>query len=224
MVEMVRAKDRTPEFYGWNRVDLKPDPKAVLYPLSWGLLPLVFAAIMLVTDTGVELIPWSGGIGIVLLLIGGISAVGPRQGAFNCMKIALGFFFCILALFSWVMIANGNLSAVYGLMSSALALIMIYRSLDFIFKDIGLVYQMSWDAKKPMPTSSMVDWDIRSTRFTQNTMALKRFDSDRFAHIYGARTVGGLVLRLDIFGIHDGNRFDYRTLDLDLEDFSSEDE
>ena len=55
-------------------------------------------------------------------------------------------------------------------------------------------------------------------------MALKRFDGDRFAQIYGSRTPEGLVLRLDIFGIHEGNRFDYRTLGLDLQDFIEEDE
>ena len=84
--------------------------------------------------------------------------------------------------------------------------------------------QISWDAKKQMPTSSMEGWDIRSTRFTQNTMALKRFDGDRFAQIYGSRTTEGLVLRLDIFGIHEGNRFDFRTLGIDLSDFTNEDE
>ena len=90
--------------------------------------------------------------------------------------------------------------------------------------DIGLIYQIEWSAKRSLPTASMVDWDIRSTRFTQNTMALKRFDGDRFAQIYGSRTTEGLVLRLDVFGIHEGDRFDYRTLDLDLQDFIDEDE
>tara|TARA_B100000768_G_scaffold156622_1_gene154277 strand:+ start:864 stop:1529 length:666 start_codon:yes stop_codon:yes gene_type:complete len=221
---MVRARDTSPESFGWNIVDLKPNPKAVLYPLSWGILPIVFALIMMITRTGEEWIAWSGAIGIILFLIGGVSAVGPRQGAFNSIRIASGFFFCILALFAWVLVATNNLIEVYAILSSMLALLMIYRSLDFIFKDIGLIYQISWDAKKQMPTSSMVDWDIRSTRFTQNTMALKRFDGDRFAQIYGSRTTEGLVLRLDIFGIHEGNRFDFRTLGIDLSDFTNEDE
>tara|TARA_B110000444_G_C18848602_1_gene603810 strand:- start:1507 stop:2172 length:666 start_codon:yes stop_codon:yes gene_type:complete len=221
---MVRARDTSPESFGWNIVDLKPNPKAVLYPLSWGILPIVFALIMMITRTGEEWIAWSGAIGIILFLIGGVSAVGPRQGAFNSIRIASGFFFCILALFAWVLVATNNLIEVYAMLSSMLALLMIYRSLDFIFKDIGLIYQISWDAKKQMPTSSMEGWDIRSTRFTQNTMALKRFDGDRFAQIYGSRTTEGLVLRLDIFGIHEGNRFDFRTLGIDLSDFTNEDE
>ncbi|RJU80788.1 MAG: hypothetical protein DWB99_08050 [Candidatus Poseidoniales archaeon] len=221
---MVRARDKSPEAFGWTRVELKPNPKAVLYPLSWGILPIVFAFIMMVTKTGEEWIAWAGGIGIILFLVGGVSAVGPRQGAFNSIRIASGFFFCILALFSWVLVATNNLLEVYAILSSILALIMIYRSLDFIFKDIGLIYQIEWSAKWPLPTGSMVDWDIRSTRFSQNTMALKRFDGDRFAQIYGSRTTEGLVLRLDIFGIHEGNRFDYRTLGIDLQDFLTEDE
>jgi len=221
---MVRARDKSPEAFGWTRVELKPNPKAVLYPLSWGILPIVFALIMMVTKTGEEWIAWAGGIGIILFLVGGVSAVGPRQGAFNSIRIASGFFFCILALFSWVLVATNNLLEVYAILSSILALIMIYRSLDFIFKDIGLIYQIEWSAKWPLPTGSMVDWDIRSTRFSQNTMALKRFDGDRFAQIYGSRTTEGLVLRLDIFGIHEGNRFDYRTLGIDLQDFLTEDE
>ena len=100
----------------------------------------------------------------------------------------------------------------------------MYRSMDFIFKDSGLIYQMSWDAKRYLPTDSMRDWDIRSARFAQNTMALKRFDSDSFAQIYGFRTKNGLVLRLDIFGISQESRFDFRTLELNLADFSIEEE
>ena len=221
---MVRARDKSPEMYGWEVVELRPNPKAVLYPLSWGILPIIFALIMMVTRTGEEWIAWAGGIGIILFLVGGVSAVGPRQGAFNSIRIASGFFFCIIAIFSWVLVETNNLLEIYGLLSSIMAFIMIYRSLDFIFKDIGLVYQVRWNPKKILPVDSMVDWDIRSTRFTQNTMALKRFDGDRFAHIYGSRTSDGLVLRLDIFGIHEGNRFDYRNLDLDLADFIDEDE
>jgi len=221
---MVRARDKSPESYGWNMVELKPNPKAVLYPLSWGILPIVFAVIMMITRTGEEWIAWAGGIGIILFLVGGVSAVGPRQGAFNSTRIASGFFFCIIAIFSWVLVATNYLMEIYGILSSIMALIMIYRSLDFIFKDIGLIYEVEWDAKRILPIDLMDDWDIRSTRFTQNTMALKRFDGDHFAQIYGSRTAEGLVLRLDIFGIHEGNRFDYRTLGLDLTNFMAEDE
>ena len=55
-------------------------------------------------------------------------------------------------------------------------------------------------------------------------MALKRFDSDTFAQIYGFRTKKGLVLRLDIFGTEQESRFDFRTLGINFDDFSTEEE
>jgi hypothetical protein len=140
------------------------------------------------------------------------------------MRVALGFFFCILALFSWVLVATGNLLYIYGIFSSLLALLTMFRSLDFIFKDAGLIYQINWHGKRFLPIDSMTDWDIRSARFAQNTMALKRFDSDTFAQIYGFRTKNGLVLRLDIFGIEQESRFDFRTLGINFDGFSTEEE
>tara|TARA_Y100000768_G_scaffold70126_1_gene49380 strand:+ start:813 stop:1478 length:666 start_codon:yes stop_codon:yes gene_type:complete len=221
---MVRARDKSPEHFGWQRIELKPNPKTVLYPLSWGILPIAFSVIMAFTGKGEQWIEWLGGFGIILFLVGGVSAVGPRQGSFNSMRVALGFFFCILALFSWVLVATGNLIYIYGIFSSLLALMTMYRSLDFIFKDAGLIYQINWHGKRLLPVDSMTDWDIRSARFSQNTMALKRFDSDTFAQIYGFRTKNGLVLRLDIFGIEQESRFDFRTLGVNFDDFSIEEE
>ena len=84
--------------------------------------------------------------------------------------------------------------------------------------------QTNWSAKSRLPTESMTGWDIRSRRFTQNTMALKRFDKDSFAQIYGVRTKQGLAIRLDVFGIRMGERFDFRLLGLDLTEFIIEDE
>ena len=55
-------------------------------------------------------------------------------------------------------------------------------------------------------------------------MALKRFDKDSFAQIYGTRTKSGLAIRLDIFGIPMDERFDFRKLGLDLTMFVIEDE
>ena len=221
---MVRARDKSPESFGWQKIELKPNPKAVLYPLSWGILPITFSVIMAFTGKGEQWIEWLGGFGILLFLVGGVAAIGPRQGSFNSMKVALGFFFCVLALFSWILVATDNLMYIYGILSSLLALTMMYRSIDFIFKDSGLIYQLRWDAKRFLPTESMRDWDVRSARFAQTTMALKRFDSDSFAQIYGFRTKNGLVLRLDIFGIHQESRFDFRTLELNFDDFYSEEE
>lgn len=221
---MVRARDTSPEHFGWGKIELKPNAGSVLLPLSWGLLPLALTLIVYFTDTGMELINFLGGGSVILMLVGGIGAVSTRQGIFNSLKVGLGFFFSCLSLFSWLMVANNNFEVEWGIASSFLAFVMIFRTLDFIFKDANLIYQTNWSAKSRLPTDSMTGWDIRSRRFTQNTMALKRFDKDSFAHIYGIRTQQGLAIRLDVFGVRMGERFDFRLLGLDLTEFIVEDE
>ena len=132
-----------------------------------------------------ELINFLGAGAVILMLVGGIGAVSTRQGIFNSLTVGLGFFFSCLSLFAWLMVANNNFEVEWGIASSFLAFVMIFRTLDFIFKDANLIYQTNWSAKSRLPTESMTGWDIRSRRFTQNTMALKRFDKDSFAQIYG---------------------------------------
>lgn len=221
---MVRARDNSPENFGWEKIELKPNAGSVLLPLSWGLLPLALTLIVYFTKTGMELINFLGAGSVLLMLVGGIGAVSTRQGIFNSLKVGLGFFFSCLSLFSWLMVANNNFAVEWGIASSFLAFIMIFRTLDFIFKDANLIYQTNWSAKSRLPTESMAGWDIRSRRFAQNTMALKRFDKDSFAHIYGTRTLQGLAIRLDVFGVRMGERFDFRLLGLDLTEFIVEDE
>lgn len=224
MVDVVRARDNSPENFGWEKIELKPNAGSVLLPLSWGLLPLALTLIVYFTKTGMELINFLGAGSVLLMLVGGIGAVSTRQGIFNSLKVGLGFFFSCLSLFSWLMVANNNFAVEWGIASSFLAFIMIFRTLDFIFKDANLIYQTNWSAKSRLPTDSMAGWDIRSRRFAQNTMALKRFDKDSFAHIYGTRTLQGLAIRLDVFGVRMGERFDFRILGLDLTEFIVEDE
>ena len=221
---MARARDTSPELFGWEKIELKPNAGSALLPLSWGLLPLALTLIVYFTDTGMELINFLGGGSVILMLVGGIGAVSTRQGIFNSLRVGLGFFFSCLSLFSWLMVANNNFAVEWGIASSFLAFVMIFRTLDFIFKDANLIYQTNWSAKSRLPTDSMDGWDIRSRRFAQNTMALKRFDKDSFAHIYGTRTLQGLAIRLDVFGVRMGERFDFRLLGLDLTEFIVEDE
>ena len=221
---MTRARDKSPVKFGWEKIELKPNPGSVLLPLSWGILPLVLTVIVYLTDTGMQFINFLGAGAVILMLVGGIGAVSVRQGIFNSQRVGLGFFFSCLSLFSWLMVANNNFQVELGILSSFLAFAMIYRSLDFIFKDSNLIYQVKWEAKSRLPTDSMVGWDIRSRRFARNTMALKRFDKDSFAQIYGTRTKQGLALRLDVFGIPMNERFDFRKLGIDLAMFVSEDE
>ena len=221
---MVRARDKSPVKFGWQKIELKPNPGSVLLPLSWGVLPLVLTVIVYLTDTGMQFINFLGAGAVILMLIGGIGAVSTRQGIFNSQRVGLGFFFSCLSLFSWLMVANNNFQVELGIISSFLAFAMIYRSLDFIFKDSNLIYQVSWDTKSRLPTENMQGWDVRSRKYAQNTMALKRFDKDSFAQIYGTRTKSGLAIRLDIFGIPMNERFDFRELGLDLTMFVNEDE
>ena len=221
---MVRARDASPEHFGWERTELKPNAGSVLLPLSWGLLPLVLTLIVYVTKTGLEVINFIGAGSVILMLVGGIGAVSTRQGIFNSLKVGLGFFFSCLSLFAWLMVANNNFEVEWGIASSFLAFVMIFRTLDFIFKDANLIYQTNWSTKSRLPIDSMTGWDVRSRRFTQNTMALKRFDKDSFAHIYGTRTKQGLAIRLDVFGVQMGERFDFRLLGLDLAGFIIEEE
>ena len=221
---MTRARDRSPEQHGWRKIELKPNAGSVLLPLSWGILPLALTVIVWFTETGLDYVTWLGSGSVILMLVGGMGAVSARQGIFNSQKVGLGFFFSCLSLFAWLMVANDNLATEFGIVSSYLAFIMIYRSLDFIFKDSNLIFEIDWDAKDRIPVKSMNTWDIRSSKYAQNTMALKRFDKDSFAHIYGTRTKQGLVIRLDIFGIPLGEKFDYRKLGLNLDEFNYEDE
>tara|TARA_B100000614_G_scaffold251297_1_gene262649 strand:+ start:306 stop:977 length:672 start_codon:yes stop_codon:yes gene_type:complete len=221
---MVRARDRSPADFGWHKIELKPNPGSVLLPLSWGLLPLVLTVIVYLTETGLAYINFLGAGAVILMLIGGIAAVTERQGIFNSLRVGLGFFFTCLSLFAWLMVANNNFQVELGIVSSFLAFAMIYRSLEFIFNDANLIFQTPWDTRSKLPADSMRDWDIKSRRFAQNTMAIKRFDKDSFAHIYGVRTKQGLAIRLDIFGIPMNERFDYRKLNLDLTLFVAEDE
>jgi len=223
-MQMTRARDKSPVKFGWERIELKPNPGSVLLPLSWGVLPLVLTVIVYSTETGMQFINFLGAGSVILMLIGGIGAVSARQGIFNSQRVGLGFFFSCLSLFSWLMVANNNFQVELGIVSSFLAFAMIYRSLEFIFNDANLIFQTPWDSKAKLPTDSMNGWDIRSRRFAQNTMAIKRFDKDSFAHIYGVRTKQGLAIRLDIFGIPLNDRFDYRKLDLDLTMFALEEE
>ncbi len=223
-MSMTRARDKSPEHYGWTKIELKPNAGSVLLPLSWGLLPLVLTVIIWFTDTGSDLLVFLGAGSVVLMLMGGIAAVSNRQGIFNSLKVGLGFFFTCLSLFAWLMVASNNFQVELGILSSYLAFAVIFRSLDFIFKDANLIYEIDWEANSKLPVESMIGWDVRYRKFSQNTMAMKRLDRDSFIQIYGVRKKNGLALRLDVFGIPMGERFDFRRLSLNLSDFAIEDE
>ena len=84
---MVRARDASPEHFGWEKIELKPNAGSVLLPLSWGLLPLALTLIVYFTQTGMELINFLGAGAVILMLVGGIGAVSTRQGIFNSLTV-----------------------------------------------------------------------------------------------------------------------------------------
>ena len=57
---MVRARDKSPEAFGWQKIELKPNAGSVLLPLSWGLMPLVLTVIVYMTETGLDYINFLG--------------------------------------------------------------------------------------------------------------------------------------------------------------------
>ena len=77
---MVRARDKSPEAFGWQKIELKPNAGSVLLPLSWGLMPLVLTVIVYMTETGLDYINFLGAGAVILMLVGGIGAVSDRQG------------------------------------------------------------------------------------------------------------------------------------------------
>ena len=88
---MTRARDKSPVKFGWEKIELKPNPGSVLLPLSWGILPLVLTVIVYLTDTGMQFINFLGAGAVILMLVGGIGAVSVRQGIFNSQRVGLGF-------------------------------------------------------------------------------------------------------------------------------------
>ena len=67
---MARARDRSPDSFGWEKIELKPNPGSVLLPLSWGLLPLVLTVIVYFTETGLQFINFLGAGAVILMLVG----------------------------------------------------------------------------------------------------------------------------------------------------------
>ena len=144
---MVRARDKSPEAFGWQKIELKPNAGSVLLPLSWGLMPLVLTVIVYMTETGLDYINFLGAGAVILMLVGGIGAVSDRQGIFNSLKVGLGFFFSCLSLFAWLMVANNNFQVELGYCLFILGLCNDFPFTWFIFNDANLIFQTTWDSK-----------------------------------------------------------------------------
>ena len=75
---MVRARDKSPEAFGWQKIELKPNAGSVCFH-SWGLMPLVLTVIVYMTETGLDYINFLGAGAVILMLVGGIGAVSESS-------------------------------------------------------------------------------------------------------------------------------------------------
>ena len=107
---------------------------------------------------------------------------------------------------------EGTVSPLFGLLLSCASVYLLFKALDFIFKDAGYVFEREWDAKQRLPHQALHDWDVKSTRFSQNCMALKRFDGNTFVQIYGLVRGEKSYLRFDLLGCQ--SRLEFKAFNL----------
>ena len=86
---------------GWTRVKLESRASIALFPMAWGLLPLGFAWLMWFTDTNMDLIPYLGIAGMLLVLMGGIAGLSSRMGALGATRVGIGLFCVCFCLYSF---------------------------------------------------------------------------------------------------------------------------
>jgi hypothetical protein len=204
---------------GWTRVKLESRASIALFPMAWGLLPLGFAWLMWFTDTNMDLIPYLGIAGMLLVLMGGIAGLSSRMGALGASRVGIGLFCVCFSIVAWTLVTQGNFPTWGGLVFSSAAVVALVKGLDVVFKDGGYVFQRTWNAKTRLPIDSLLGWEIRTTRFDQQPMAVKRFGSNEFVQIYGRVIDGKPVLYFDMLGCKDEAEFQSLDFGIDLEGF-----
>ena len=119
----------------------------------------------------------------------------------------------------WTLVAQDTVSVPFGLIYSAASIYLLVKALDFIFKDGGYVFEMKWDVKEKLPVDALIEWDIKSTRFSQTCMAIKRFDGNSFVQIYGSVQGESVFLRFDVFGCQTREQFKQLDFGMDWPEF-----
>ena len=66
---------------------------------------------------------------------------------------------------------------------------------------------MRWNAKQKLPIDLLSEWDVKTTRFSQTCMAIKRFEANQFVQLYGSVQDGIPFLRFDVFGCQTREQF-----------------
>ncbi len=186
--------------FGWTHVKPELHPRRVIYPLAWGFLPLGFCFMMWMFGSYEDLIPWFGAASMMLMLVGGLAGVSSRYGTLNASRVGVSLVSLCFGIMVWALVGEGTVSPLFGLLYSCASVYLLFKALDFIFKDAGYVFEREWDAKQRLPHQALHDWDVKSTRFSQNCMALKRFDGNTFVQIYGLVRGEKSYLRFDLLG------------------------
>ncbi|MBT60616.1 MAG: hypothetical protein CMA63_03565 [Euryarchaeota archaeon] len=206
---------RTLRSHGWQEVTLESRAHIALFPMAWGMLPLGFAWVMWFTEAYNDLIPWLGAASLFFMLIGGLAGVSSRVGTLNASRVGIGLGTICFGVLVWGLVAEQTVSVGFGLAYTTVSIYLLFKSLDLIFKDGGYVFELPWDPKVRLPADALEDWGVKTTRFSQTTMAMKRFGSNQFVQVYGVVKGEESWLRIDVFGCL--NRTELRSLHFGLD-------
>lgn len=205
--------------FGWRSVQIETRASMALFPMAWGFLPLGFCCLMWFTGASDEFIPWFGAASMLLMLMGGLAGVSSRVGTLNASKVGVALVSICFGVMVWALVAQDTVSVPFGLIYSAASIYLLVKALDFIFKDGGYVFEMKWDVKEKLPVDALIEWDIKSTRFSQTCMAIKRFDGNSFVQIYGSVQGESVFLRFDVFGCQTREQFKQLDFGMDWPEF-----
>jgi hypothetical protein len=209
--------------FGWRTVPIENRASKALFPMAWGFLPLGFAWMMWFTSTSEQLIPWLGAASMLLMLMGGLAGVSSRVGTLNASKVGVALASTCIGVMVWALVTQGTVSVLFALLYSSASIYLLVKALDFIFKDAGYVFEMDWDVKERLPMTALSDWDVKTTRFTQTCMAIKRFDGNQFVQIYGVVNGESSSLRFDLFGCQTREQFKNLNFGVDWPEFRMND-
>ena len=198
---------------------LESRASVALFPMAWGLLPLAFGWLMWFTNTNANLIPYLGVAAMMLILMGGVAGLSSRMGALGATRVGIGLFCVTFSIVAWALVAQGNIPVWGGLVFSSASVVALVKGLDVVFKDGGYVFEHRWDAKARLPVEALLGWEIKTTRFHQQAMAVKRFHSNQFVTIYGRIVDGEPFLCFDVLGCQDKSEFQSLDFGIDLDGF-----
>jgi hypothetical protein len=205
--------------FGWRTVQIENKASKALFPIAWGFLPLGFSWLMWFTGAPEEFIPWLGAASMLFMLMGGLAGVSSRVGTLNASKVGVALASICIGVMVWALVTQGTVSVLFALLYSSASIYLLVKALDFIFKDAGYVFEMDWDVKEKLPIDALSDWDVKTTRFSQTCMAIKRFDANQYVQIYGAVKGGSTFLRFDLFGCQTREQFKNLNFGVDWPEF-----